>query len=62
MTTMLRLPEVMRRVGLSRSCIYAMVQRQEFPAPIKLTAQASAWEEESVETWLQNKIMQSKNG
>lgn len=40
---LLRLPEVIALVGLSRASIYAQAARKSFPTPIKLTAHASGW-------------------
>lgn len=51
MTRFLRLPDVIERVGLSRSTLYAMVARGEFPAPVKLGQRAIAWPIDRLETW-----------
>lgn len=60
MTRMLRLPMVMERVGFGRSQIYKMIQRGEFPAPVKLSSQVSGWEESKIEEWLQGKIRKAQ--
>jgi prophage regulatory protein len=54
--TFLRLPEVKRRVGLSRSEIYRKVKAGEFPKPVKLSAQASAWAEHEIEAWCSERL------
>ena len=51
-TTILRLPQVMARTGLSRSSIYAKVAVGEFPEPISLGARAVGWLSDEVEAWL----------
>lgn len=51
-TTILRLPVVMGRTGLSRSMIYAKVAAGEFPEPINLGARAVGWLSDEVEAWL----------
>src|SRR3546814_5209344 len=38
-----RLPQVMARVGLSRSEIYRRIAAGDFPQPVKLGERASAW-------------------
>ena len=48
----LRRPEVELRTGLSRSAIYALMSKQQFPAAIPLTAKAVGWLESSIETWI----------
>lgn len=49
---LIRLPEVMRRTGMSRSWIYAEVQRERFPAPLRLGGRAVAWRDGDVTRWL----------
>jgi prophage regulatory protein len=51
MTTILRLPTVKERTGLSRSSIYAFVARGTFPAPVSLGARAVGWNSEAVDAW-----------
>ena len=55
-TCLIRLPEVRRRVGLSRSSIYAKVALAEFPAPVSLGGRAVAWLESDVDTWIEERI------
>ena len=38
--------------GLSRSTIYSMMDRGEFPRPIKITGKAVAWPESAITEWL----------
>ena len=39
-----RLPDVQRLVPLSRSRLYELIADGRFPAPIKLSDRASAWD------------------
>ena len=48
----LRLPAVLERIQLSRSTLYAMLSRGDFPPPIKLGVRARAWRVEDIENWL----------
>jgi len=48
----LRRPEVELRTGLSRSAIYALMSRKQFPAAIPLTAKAVGWLESSIDGWI----------
>lgn len=56
----LRLPEVQKRVGLSRSSIYAAVANCRFPAPIKLgsseKARSVGWIAEEIDQYLADRI------
>jgi prophage regulatory protein len=38
--------------GLSRSTIYLMMSRAEFPKPVHLTSKAVAWPESATTEWL----------
>jgi prophage regulatory protein len=49
---LLRLPSVEGLTGLSRSGIYAGVKAGTFPAPVKLSARAVAWNSSAVSTWI----------
>ena len=54
--SVLRLPAVKARIGLSRSSIYLMVSRGLFPRPVPLGARAVGWLDRDVETWLSAQI------
>ena len=54
--SILRLPAVKLRTGLSRSTIYAKVARGKFPKPISLGPRAVGWLEsevtQAIEQWV----------
>ena len=58
--TMLRLPTVKARTGLSRSTIYVRVSRGTFPAPVSLGGRAVGWIEAEVHAWLTERIAQRR--
>lgn len=60
MQTMLRLPAVKARTGLSRSTIYLKISRRDFPVPVRLGARAVGWVEAEVEAWLSAQIEKSR--
>ena len=47
-----RLPSVIERTGLSRSSIYALIPKDEFPKPVKLSARAIGFISEEVDAWI----------
>ncbi|MCX2983381.1 AlpA family phage regulatory protein [Halieaceae bacterium IMCC14734] len=49
--TFLRLPEIVKRVGLCRSSIYAKMADGTFPLSVKLGGRSVAWRRVDVETW-----------
>ncbi|MEX0943206.1 MAG: AlpA family transcriptional regulator [Pseudomonadales bacterium] len=58
--TILRLPEVKARTGLSRSSIYLRMANNEFPRPVSLGGRAVGWVEVDIENWLAEKIETSR--
>ena len=53
--TIWRLPQVMRRTGLSRSTIYEMIGRGEFPQQVRLGRRAVGWIAADVDEWISAK-------
>lgn len=49
---LLPLGEVMSRVGLRKSKIYALVAEKRFPRPYKLSPKAARWSEREVAAWI----------
>ena len=52
---LLRLPEVLYRTGLSRSTIYQLIGRQDFPSSVQLGPRAVAWRESDVTSWIESR-------
>lgn len=53
---LLRLPEVRRRTGISRSELYRRVCAGTFPRPVKVGERASAWPAEEVDAWIAARV------
>lgn len=49
----LRCREVQQAIGLSRSTIYRMVERGDFPRPQKLGLRAIGWRESAITNWME---------
>jgi prophage regulatory protein len=58
---LLRLPEVIRAVGLRRSAIYARVAAGTFPAPVSIGARSVAWVSDDVAKWIDAQVKASRN-
>lgn len=56
---LMRLPEVMKQVGLKKTAIYDRIKSKAFPAPVKLGG-ASTWPEHEITAWIQTQISQSR--
>ena len=57
-----RLREMLLRVGVSRSTAYALIKRNQFPAPTPLVegGRAVAWLEADIDRWIAERIAQSR--
>ena len=52
---LMRLPEVLRITGFSRSTLLAMVARGDFPAPLRIGRRAVAWRAREVIAWIESR-------
>ena len=50
--TIIRLAEVLRRTGFSRSTLYLLIAKGEFPHQVSLGARSVGWLEQEVATWI----------
>ena len=50
--TILRMPDVKERTGLSSSTIYAMMAEGRFPRPLRIGIRAVGWPSDVVDGWL----------
>lgn len=49
---LIRIDEVLHISGLSRSALYASIQKGEFPVQVKLSKKASAWLHSEILAWV----------
>lgn len=56
----IRRKQVEIRTGLSRATIYRRISVGEFPAPISLGGDSVGWIESEVDTWIEERIQQSR--
>ncbi|MBE3990955.1 AlpA family transcriptional regulator [Vibrio parahaemolyticus] len=57
----IRLPEVIKETGLSRSTIYLRMSKGDFPQSISLGDRAVGWLQGEVNQWLEQRISASRN-
>jgi len=55
----LRLPQVLDIVGLSRSTIYAKIKAGEFPPQIRLSKRSSGWIHSEIQSWIDERVANS---
>ena len=57
-----RVNDLVPLTGLSRSTIYRLVDKGDFPKPIKLSPRIIGWEEEAVLRWKEDKVSSNFGG
>ena len=53
--SIIRLPEVIERTGLSRSTIYFQISKGQFPKGIPIGEHARGWLSQEIEQWIKDK-------
>jgi prophage regulatory protein len=53
---LLKLADVKARTSLSRSMIYQLIARGDFPQPAALTKNRVAWSSEAVDAWVAERL------
>ncbi len=51
-TRLIRLPEVMKRVGLGRSTIYRKMEEGRFPRSRSISPKCAVWIEAEIDEWI----------
>jgi prophage regulatory protein len=59
--SLLRLPYVRQRTGLSRASIYAMIKHGNFPKQTAIGKRAVAWSSNAIQEWIDQRISGSKS-
>jgi prophage regulatory protein len=59
-TSIMRRKDVESKTGLKRSTLYELMQRGRFPKPISIGPRAVGWIENEVESWIEEKILESR--
>ena len=57
----LRLSDVMRRTGLSRSTIYLNIKNGQFPKNINIGTRSVGWLESEINAWMHERIFTRQN-
>ncbi|MGI9375824.1 MAG: AlpA family phage regulatory protein [Tsuneonella suprasediminis] len=57
---LLRLPEVIARVGLRRSAIYQRMSEGRFPRSRSLGPKCAVWVEAEIEEWIRGVVVERK--
>jgi prophage regulatory protein len=60
MMSIVRLPKVLDRTGLSRSSLYQKMSNGEFPKPLSLGRRAVGWLARDVDEWIESRVKLSR--
>lgn len=58
---MLRIAQVKKIIGLSRSTIYSLISQGNFPRQVHLGPKAVAWISSEIQTWVAARITESRS-
>lgn len=53
---LIRLPEVIQRTTFRKTKIYELIRQGKFPAPVRLGTRTVAWDQDSVDRWINERI------
>lgn len=53
---LIRLPEVMKRLGIAKSTVWLFVKQNKLPKPAKLSAKVTVWREADIDAYIVEKI------
>jgi prophage regulatory protein len=56
MKRLLRLPEVVKLVGLSKSTVYNYIKENKFPPSYPISTRCRGWDSSAVNQWIQDRI------
>ncbi|KRB20414.1 AlpA family transcriptional regulator [Rhizobacter sp. Root16D2] len=57
---LMRKPEVLARIGLGNTTLYANIKAGTFPAPVSLGGRAVAWRQTEIDGWIADRIAASR--
>ena len=63
-TTLLRTNDLLKRVGISRQRIYALIRDGRFPTPVKAYdgGRSSFWRDDEIEAWISSRTVARDQG
>jgi prophage regulatory protein len=57
---LIRLPEVIQRVGIKKTKLYELQKAGCFPMSVQITSHAVGWVEEEIDAWIAERIAASR--
>jgi prophage regulatory protein len=56
----IRLPEVVSRVGLKKTQIYQLMRQRKFPQAVKMSERATGWLEHEIDSYIAERVAISR--
>ena len=60
-TRILRMPDVMQKLGISRSTVYRLMSDESFPRQVKIGKRAKGWRLDAVERWIDTRDLNDRD-
>jgi prophage regulatory protein len=54
--SILRLPDVLKRIGLGRATLYRLIRTGAFPPALKLSPSAIGWRASDIDRWIAERV------
>lgn len=61
MEAFIKLKEVQKRCSLSKTKIYDMMKKDEFPKNVLISIKCVVWLESEIDAWMQTKISEARS-
>lgn len=58
--SLIRMPEVLRRIGYGKAWIYKLISLERFPKPVKIGSRSIAFVESEIDEWINSRIEESR--
>lgn len=57
---LIRMPEVLKRIGLGKAWVYRLISQGAFPKPVKIGSRSVAFIESEIDEWINQRIAESR--
>lgn len=58
--SLIRMPEVLRRIGYGKAWVYKLIALNLFPKPVKIGTRSIAFVESEIDEWINSRIEESR--
>lgn len=57
---LIRMHQVLERIGLGKAWVYKLIAQRKFPQPIKIGSRSIAFLESEIDDWIDQRIAESR--